>query len=94
MGTKDVGNVRHREKCTTNYLQSNKQMRLYHDLTIVYAKKLFSDWELLWQQLINMHEHIDDAWILIGGFNNVLKPKDKKGGLSVLFHISKGLQIV
>lgn len=63
-------------------------------LTIIYAKNLFPDRELLWQELIDTHAHIDDAWMLTGDFDIVLKPTVKKGDFQYLFRISEGSQIV
>lgn len=59
-------------------------------LPVVYASNMVSDRENLWQQLVNKASALDKAWLLMGDFNNVLNPKDKKGCLPIPFSHLRG----
>lgn len=59
-------------------------------LTVVYASNLFSNKQLLWHELSQLACAIDKACLLLGDINNVLNPKDKKGGPPVPFSHFRG----
>lgn len=52
-------------------------------LTIIYAHNQLDCRRKLWQDLIDLSQYIQGAWLLIGDYNNVLKIEDRIGGNSV-----------
>lgn len=51
--------------------------------SFIYGLNKLVDRRSLWSNLISFGDNIGSPWILLGDFNNVLSPVEKRGGLPV-----------